>query len=320
MANDDHPPAFLLYAQDFVSDSKVEAMTTREVGAYFLLLCKAWHETPVGTIPNNDRVLARWARLTPDEWAECRDAVLSPFRACTDNRLLSPRLSSEYRKLMESRRKKSIAGKAGAERRWQRHGDVIPDAWQCHDSANAEAMPKNAISSSISKETTHPLPPALPPEFPPGRRECVDDSFGVFESSYSDTFGRVMDVYAEERKAAGRGIARDANTREGARKIARDIDANQVTLDQIRGAMRKILADPNLKRWGLRGIADNYGNYLEATDKREEKPKVRIRFRCGDCGLDQIHHWSNPPIGDETRANCTAPGCKGVMVGTVIRE
>ena len=148
MANDDHPPAFLLYAQDFVSDSKVEAMTTREVGAYFLLLCKAWHETPVGTIPNNDRVLARWARLTPDEWAECRDAVLSPFRACTDNRLLSPRLSSEYRKLMESRRKKSIAGKAGAERRWQRHGDVIPDAWQCHDSANAEAMPKDAISIS----------------------------------------------------------------------------------------------------------------------------------------------------------------------------
>ncbi len=157
MPKDDHPPAFLLYPQDFASDSKVEAMTTREVGAYFLLLCKAWYETPVATIPNNDRVLARWARLTPDEWAECRDAVLSPFKACADNRLLSPRLSSEYRKLMESRRKKSLAGKSGAEKRWQCHNDGIAPPMRPHASANTKAMPKDAISSSISKD---PPPPA----------------------------------------------------------------------------------------------------------------------------------------------------------------
>lgn len=156
MPRDDHPPAFLLYPQDFSSDSKVEAMTTREVGAYWLLLCKAWYETPVGTIPDNDRVLARWARLTPDEWTECRDAVLAPFKPCTDNRLLSPRLSSEYRKLMENRKKKSIAGKAGAEVRWQRYGDAITDAWQSHDSANADAMPKNAISTLSPVSTLNP--------------------------------------------------------------------------------------------------------------------------------------------------------------------
>jgi uncharacterized protein YdaU (DUF1376 family) len=171
MAREEHPPAFLLYAQDFVSDSKVEAMTTREVGAYFLLLCKAWHETPVATIPNNDRVLARWARLTPIEWAECRDAVLSPFKLCPDNRLLSPRLSSEYRKLMESRKKRSAAGRSGAEKRWQCYSNAMAMPMRSHGFANAEAMPKNAISISISKPIDTDIARAHdPPE--PSRELC----------------------------------------------------------------------------------------------------------------------------------------------------
>lgn len=150
---DKNTPAFLLYPNDFTSDSKVEAMTTREVGAYFLLLCKAWFEKPVATIPNDDRVLARWARLTPDEWTECRDAVLAPFKSCPDNRLLSPRLSSEHRKLMESRNKRSRAGKIAAGKRWPSHAPAIPNAYQSHDFVNADAMPNDAISSSSSSKT-----------------------------------------------------------------------------------------------------------------------------------------------------------------------
>jgi uncharacterized protein YdaU (DUF1376 family) len=44
-------PAFMFYPDDFTSDGKVEAMTTEEVGAYLLLLCKAWREKPRQPFP-----------------------------------------------------------------------------------------------------------------------------------------------------------------------------------------------------------------------------------------------------------------------------
>ena len=71
MSRYDDPPYFPFYPDDFACDGKVEAMTTEEVGAYTLLLCKAWREDPPGSIPDDDRVRARWTRLTPDRWTEC---------------------------------------------------------------------------------------------------------------------------------------------------------------------------------------------------------------------------------------------------------
>ena len=48
MSRHNDPPYFPFYPDDFASDGKVEAMTTEEVGAYTLLLCKAWREDPPG--------------------------------------------------------------------------------------------------------------------------------------------------------------------------------------------------------------------------------------------------------------------------------
>lgn len=280
MAKEEHPPAFLLYAQDFVSDSKVEAMTTREVGAYFLLLCKAWYEKPVGTIPNNDRVLARWARLTPDEWAECRDAVLSPFRSCPDDRLLSPRLSSEYRKLQESKKKKSIVASEAAKRRWMRtQCGRNANAMQTHSEGNADAMPKDAISFSSSIETP-PLPPAS------GGR-CADD-LNSLEASFSEMREVVLNAWKAECAKAGRGFAPDANTREGARILAAAIDQGQLPRELLAGTLRNGLADKNLPNQGLRGIAQNYSKYMPAKPVAEKEAKRRVRVRCDSCGVEEI--------------------------------
>ena len=78
MPRNEECPSFLFYPDDFSCDGKVEAMTTEEVGAYILLICKAWREKPTATIPNNDSVLSRWARLTPDRWADVRANVPWP--------------------------------------------------------------------------------------------------------------------------------------------------------------------------------------------------------------------------------------------------
>lgn len=116
MAKNEHP-AFLFYVDDFSSDGKVEAMTTEAVGAYTLLLCKAWRESPVGSIPNNDQVLARWSRLSLDQWAACRPLVLAAFTLGTDDRWHQKRMRNEYARLQQKRKinvekaKKAVAAR-----------------------------------------------------------------------------------------------------------------------------------------------------------------------------------------------------------------
>lgn len=128
-------PAFLFYPDDFSCDGKVEAMTTEEVGAYILLLCKAWRESPAGSIPNDDAVLARWTRLAPDRWAECKPKVLAAFSLGTDSRWHQSRMRKEYETLMISRKKKITAGIKGALSRWssgEDDGNRIAIASQPH--------------------------------------------------------------------------------------------------------------------------------------------------------------------------------------------
>lgn len=107
------PPYFPFYPTDFAASGTVEAMTTEEVGAYILLLCKAWHETPPCSIPDDDRILARWTRLGDDGWTRCRSTVRACF-VLRDGRLYNPRLDREWRKLFEYRRSQSENGKKGA--------------------------------------------------------------------------------------------------------------------------------------------------------------------------------------------------------------
>ena len=115
----DNLPYFPFYVRDFASDGKVEAMSTESVGAYILLLCKAWHERPAGSIPDHDPTLARWTGLALDRWSQCRADVLAPFTKRTDGRWHQKRMQAEHRKLLELRRLRSKAGAQGNVKRWQ---------------------------------------------------------------------------------------------------------------------------------------------------------------------------------------------------------
>lgn len=152
MPREGRPPYFPFYVNDFVADRDVEAMTTEAVGAYLLLLCKAWFEEPAGTIPNDDVILARWARLTDDRWSGCKSQVLAAFRLDKDGgRYRQKRLALEFSRLRKQAKAKSEAGKAGAESRWHSHA-----------SANAPALANDGSSSSSSSSSslhTHPTRP-----------------------------------------------------------------------------------------------------------------------------------------------------------------
>jgi uncharacterized protein YdaU (DUF1376 family) len=108
-------PYFPCYVDDFTSDGAVEAMTTEQVGAYFLLLCKAWREFPAGTVPDDDAVLARWARMSPARWKKARAGVLRPW-TLKEGRWHQKRMQLEYAKLLV----RSDKAKEAVEQRWEK--------------------------------------------------------------------------------------------------------------------------------------------------------------------------------------------------------
>jgi uncharacterized protein YdaU (DUF1376 family) len=143
-------PYFPFYVNDFSADAKVEAMATIEVGAYILLLCKAWMETPPGTLPNNDRLLSRWARLPDDRWLEHKQYILAPFTLENDGRYHQKRMEKEHLKMLEIIEARKKAGKQGAKSRWQTHGKgngkrmILPMAKHSNsDSYSDSLLPPN---------------------------------------------------------------------------------------------------------------------------------------------------------------------------------
>ena len=155
------PPYCPFYFRDFASDARVEAMSTEAVGAYILLLCKAWFETPGGTLPDNDTLLAKWARVRPRTWAIIKPQVMAPF-VLNGDRWHQKRMCNEHAKAVALVQKRSNAGKAGAQ---QRHGNRITNADDCF-STHAGAR---ASGSGSGSDSGSPLvgggvgEPAMPP-------------------------------------------------------------------------------------------------------------------------------------------------------------
>jgi uncharacterized protein YdaU (DUF1376 family) len=153
------PPWFAFFPKDFAGDELVEAMSTLEVGAYILLLCKAWSSEPPGSLPDDDAVLARYARLDPGVWSEVKPRVLAPFSLGADKRWHQKRMREEYASAVHRMKAFSRRGRQAAEARWKRP----PDATSMHDACNehASCIPQAmhdaclvgvSISSSLSSE------------------------------------------------------------------------------------------------------------------------------------------------------------------------
>ena len=106
------PPAYLMYAADFATNTVHLSATA--VGAYLRLLNHQWVN---GSIPLENAARARVAGVSARHmgriWAE-----LESFFGPAEKGLQNARLEAEREKALEKRRRRSDAGKHGAERRW----------------------------------------------------------------------------------------------------------------------------------------------------------------------------------------------------------
>ncbi len=90
------PPFMPFYVGDYLADTT--HLTVTEHGAYMLLLMSMWRNG--GSLPNDDKSLARHARCTRGQWDRMRATVLRYFNA-DDESLTSKHLD----RWLEAKRK-----------------------------------------------------------------------------------------------------------------------------------------------------------------------------------------------------------------------
>jgi len=111
-------------------------LTTRQHGAYILLICAAWKAR--GVLPGADAALMTTARMTPKEWRE--DApILKAFLTRRGDAWVHERVEFEWKDAQALIAAKSRAGKAGARKRWEGRGNGTAMADACQEQQQSDA-------------------------------------------------------------------------------------------------------------------------------------------------------------------------------------
>ena len=108
-------PALPLWTDAYLADTM--HLTCMESGAYLHLLIAAWR-SPGCNLPDDDKLLPRFAKCTPAQWRKVKD-VVSQFWAIENDFWTQKRLSKERNYVNSKRNQQSLAGKASALKRQQ---------------------------------------------------------------------------------------------------------------------------------------------------------------------------------------------------------
>ena len=86
---------FMLNVERLMASELVALATHEAVAAALFLWCRAWKQRPAASLPNDDRVLAAFARLPIPRFKKLRDDVMRGFVLCSDGRFYHRTLAEE---------------------------------------------------------------------------------------------------------------------------------------------------------------------------------------------------------------------------------
>lgn len=108
------PPAFQLYARDFLTDGNVALMTATQVGLYVRLLCHCWLQ---GSLPPDLKTLATLAGVPASALIRHWPSIAPCFDCRPDDgALISPMLEERRRSQAAYRDRSAVGGRAKADR------------------------------------------------------------------------------------------------------------------------------------------------------------------------------------------------------------
>ena len=139
-------PSLPLWTDAYLGDTT--HLTTLEHGAYLLLLIAAWR-SPNCRLPNDDKMLARYTKLTPTQWKRIKPMILSFFDE-KDNWLYQGRLSDESSFVKQKSKRQSDKAKA----RWLKYKETPDAVASSGDSRGNAPTPTPTPTPTVIKDTS----------------------------------------------------------------------------------------------------------------------------------------------------------------------
>jgi uncharacterized protein YdaU (DUF1376 family) len=115
-------PSLPLFTDAFISDTI--HLNAAQTGAYIMLLMSAWRSTDC-KLPNDDKILARMARMDARTWTANKDVVLSFWSQDGSQKWYQRRLLDERKYVDDLSNKNSKAGKVSALKREERDATTV---------------------------------------------------------------------------------------------------------------------------------------------------------------------------------------------------
>jgi uncharacterized protein YdaU (DUF1376 family) len=171
---------FMLNVERVMASELVAVSSLAVVGSAFLLWCRAWKQMPAASLPDDERVLAAFAKLTLPAFRRVRDEVLRGFVKCSDGRLYHKVLATEainaYERKVAFQKRRN--GDAERLRKWRASSKETPDETTSETRFVAEGQGQGqglikaaAADASAQPVERCPVPDAPPPHSPPGRKD-----------------------------------------------------------------------------------------------------------------------------------------------------
>jgi uncharacterized protein YdaU (DUF1376 family) len=141
-------PALPLWTDAYFADTR--HLSTLEHGAYLLLLMEAWRRQTC-SLPNDDRLLARLAGLTAEQWVDVKPMILPFFDLDKrSNELHQKRLRKERDFLREKSRKQSERAASGWNKRKKKDAAAMPEACRSDAPTPTPTPTKTEVDKSTS--------------------------------------------------------------------------------------------------------------------------------------------------------------------------
>lgn len=150
-----HVPAMLLDVARF-RDSDLAGEDPIIIGVNLMLWACSWHQAPCASIPNDDKLLARYTGFGRDldGWLAIRDRVLNHgWVLCSDNRLYHRVVAEKAIEIADGGKVRSRKAKHAAATRWAKqsseHATSMP-------AASIEHLPSNARRTTQASDEHDP--------------------------------------------------------------------------------------------------------------------------------------------------------------------
>jgi len=123
-STDEQSPAFQFYANDWISEPSRMKMSLEEQGAYILLYCHCWRGF---RIPNDYEIMSKMCNCTIDKIKKMWPDMKHMFFEQNDKQgsfLICLQAEEERKEQALNRKKRQVAGKKGADKRWGSKDEV----------------------------------------------------------------------------------------------------------------------------------------------------------------------------------------------------